>query len=207
MAALILRFQTVANSVAKDDPNRALLENTLKRADEVMAEGRDRVLDLRVPADSMADLPQALGAAGEELAQAHAARFSTVVEGQARRLDRSVKDEAYRIGREALLNAFRHAQAGSIEVQIIFGEADLRVRVRDDGRGIDDATLATGAPGRWGLKGMQERAQRIGARLDIWSRPGAGTEIELKIPALVAYQERTLRSRWRSLWNLAGTNQ
>ena len=70
------------------------------------------------------------------------------------------------------------SQAGSIEVQIIFGETDLRVRIRDDGRGIDDATLATGAPGRWGLKGMQERAHRIGARLDIWSRPGAGTEIE-----------------------------
>ena len=203
---LIVHFQVVANRIARDEQDRAFLESTLKRADEVLAEGRDRVLDLRGPADLLADLPAALFAAGNELAQAHTARFSTSIEGKLRELEQRAKDEAYRIGREALINAFRHAQASLIEVQVIFGDADLRLRIRDDGLGIAAQTLQTGAKsGHWGLKGMRERALRIGAELAIWSRPDAGTEIELKIPGHIAYRETTFRSRWRSLWLLDGT--
>jgi signal transduction histidine kinase len=105
-----------------------------------------------------------------------------------RDLNPHVKDEIYRIAKEALLNAFRHAQAETIEAQLIYGDGDLRVRVRDDGVGLDDTVGDSGMrPGHWGLLGMRERAEKIGAKLDIWSRAGAGTEMELTIPGLAVY--------------------
>jgi signal transduction histidine kinase/ligand-binding sensor domain-containing protein len=202
---LILRFQAAADRLPEGDSTRRMLEQTLERADEVLVEGRERVLDLRLPTDAMSDLPQALADAGNDLAQGRAAAFRTVVEGTVHDLVRTVKSEAYRIGREALFNAFAHAEADSIEVQVIYTEEDFRLRVRDDGRGIDASALeARSRPGHWGLTGMRERAQKIGGQLDIWSRYGAGTEIELKIPASVAYAERSSRSRWRPLRRLAG---
>jgi len=114
------------------------------------------------------------------LAQSGAETFRAVVDGSPRELVRPVRDEAYRIAREAMLNAFRHARAGSIELQIIDADESLHIRVRDDGSGIDPVALASGSrSGHGGLPGMRERAQRIGARLDVWSRPGARNEIEL----------------------------
>ena len=86
-----------------------------------------------------------------------------------------------------------------------YADNDFRVRVRDDGRGIDPGALeARSRPGHWGITGMRERAQKIGARFEIWSRHGAGTEIELKIPASVAYKERRFLSRW---WPWRSSNQ
>ncbi|MBC7989663.1 MAG: ATPase [Luteimonas sp.] len=199
---LILRFQSATRDIPEGSVARTELEQALDRADQALAEGRDRVLDLRVAADTTLDLPQAFAAVGGELAKGHAVAFSTQVEGTPRDVTWRVRDEAYRIGREALLNAFRHAGANGIEVQIIYANDKLRVRVRDDGAGIAPGIVESGSrPGHWGLQGMRERAQRIGAELDVWSRPGAGTEIELSIPAAVAY--RGSASRWPAFWRAA----
>jgi signal transduction histidine kinase len=85
-------------------------------------------------------------------------------------------------------NAFRHAQARNIEVDIRYEEQQFRLRVRDDGKGIDPEVLsATGREGHFGLHGMKERAEIANGKLEIWSRDGAGTEIELTIPADSAY--------------------
>lgn len=198
--ALMLKVQAASNRVHDDGPARKMLEEALVSADDVMAEGRDRIQDLRIAAEARGDLPKSLAAVGEELAQGQAIAFRVVVEGAARELKLAVRDEAYRIGREALLNAFRHAQARSIEVQIIFAD-DLRMRVRDDGLGIDPAALEAGSlPGHWGLQGMRERAKKLGATIEIWSRSEAGTEIELRIPAAAAYAERSLLARWLPFW-------
>jgi signal transduction histidine kinase/ligand-binding sensor domain-containing protein len=194
---LILRIQAVTNRLAKSDPNRAVLEQALDRADEVLAEGRDRVLDLRVPADTLGDLAKSLAAAGDELSQGRSTALRTVVEGQPRQLVARVKHEAYSIGREALINAFRHAEAGSIEVQLLYTDEDFSLRVRDDGTGIEPTALEAGSrPGHWGLQGMRERAQQIGAQLTVWSGAKAGTEIELKIPAAVAYGPGARSGAW-----------
>ncbi len=195
--ALILRFQSAASRIPEGDPTRDVLEKALHNADEVVAEGRDRVQDLRTSENAFLDLPQSLAAVGEELARDSPTRFRTLVEGQARALKPSVKEVAYRTGREALVNAFRHAQAGAIELHVIYGEADYRIRIRDDGKGIDVSAPGAGSrPGHWGLPGMRERAQAVGAKFEIWSRPGAGTEIELILPAIVAYEQRVRRFRW-----------
>jgi signal transduction histidine kinase len=99
-----------------------------------------------------------------------------------------VRDEIYRIASEALRNAFRHAEAQRIEVEFRYDEQQLRLRVRDDGKGID-ATFLTGEghAGHFGLHGMRERAKLIGGKLTVWTAAESGTEIELIIPAARAY--------------------
>jgi signal transduction histidine kinase len=92
-------------------------------------------------------------------------------------------------------NAFQHADATKIEVEVTYDRRVFHMRVRDDGHGIDEQTLTGGRPGHWGLRGMRERAQVIGGNLVIWSRPGVGTEIDLEIPADLAY-EKGFRSLW-----------
>ena len=197
---LVLKVQSAINCVPEGEPVRDMLEEAVDRADQVFAEGRDRIQDLRLPLDSDQDLPRSLAAVGEELAQGSLVDFRTVVEGGVRDLDPGVVQEAYQVGREALRNAFHHAQAKSIEVQIVYGDDHLRLHVRDDGRGVDTAALTAGSrPGHFGAKGMRERAQKIGAQFDIWSRPGAGTEIELSVPAAKAYVDRAMATRWLPL--------
>ena len=82
---------------------------------------------------------------------------------------------------------------------IHYDEQQLTVHVRDDGRGISPETLeAKGRAGHWGLPGMRERASKIGAQLDLRSRPEAGTEMELTIPAATAYRSRRAWGNWFS---------
>ena len=110
-----------------------------------------------------------------------------MVEGQARPLSVPIRDDVYRIGREALANALNHSQAGVIEVEVEFAPSHVRILVRDDGVGIDPDVLESGREGHWGLQGMRERAERIGGRLRVWSRASAGTEVELSLPATIAF--------------------
>jgi len=119
------------------------------------------------------------------------------VEGTSRTLHPIVRDEIYRIGSEALRNAFRHAEARQIEVELRYDERQLRLRIRDDGKGIDPQFLtAEGREGRFGLHGLRERAKLIGGTLTVWTAPGSGTEIELSVPASRAYTASP--SPWRS---------
>jgi signal transduction histidine kinase len=122
------------------------------------------------------------------------------IEGAARDIEPLIRDEMYLVGREALTNAFRHSQATMIEVEIHFDESSVRLRVRDNGRGIGEQTLRSGGlAGHWGLSGMHERAARIGGEIRIWNRAGAGAEVELRVPAAIAYADRAKRSWWRRL--------
>ena len=97
-------------------------------------------------------------------------------------------DVVYRIGREAIINACRHSRARDIETQVDYAPTELRVAVRDKGCGIDAHQLQWGRNGHWGLKGMPERAEQIGARLRLWSDVALGTEVELRVPGRVAFQ-------------------
>jgi signal transduction histidine kinase len=174
------------------------MERALERADDVLREGRDRVKDLRSSPGEDQDLPAALAAAGKHLALGHTAVFRAKMMGTQRELHPIVRDEALLITREALTNAFLHADAQVIDVEIVYSHAELRVIIRDDGRGIDSEILqAGGRPGHWGLLGMRERAQKIRATLRISSSPRSGTEIDLRIPAQVAYLGTSSKTRPR----------
>jgi signal transduction histidine kinase len=190
--ALMLHFQTV-NDLLPPGRAKEALEKALDRADKAIVEGRDAIQNLRSPTTVTNDLAQAMTALGEELAGTGdggigSATFRVSIEGMPRDLHPILRDDIYRIAREALRNSFRHAQASKIEAEITYGERLLRLRIRDDGKGIDPKLLDAGRDGHWGLPGMRERAQQIGAQLDVWSEVGAGTEVELRIPGSVAYR-------------------
>ena len=114
-------------------------------------------------------------------------RFRVIVIGRQRPLKPSLREEAYRIGREAIANALRHSRAAEIETEIEYRPKGLRVAVRDNGRGMDAADLQWRRGGNSGLLQMRERANRIGARLRLWSRIAVGTEVELWVAAAVAF--------------------
>ncbi len=189
---LTLLFQSARN-LLPERPVEAVraLDDALIRADQAIIEGRDAVHDLRSSAVENNDLAQATTALGEELATYGGARnttFRVLVEGTPRSLDPILRDEIYRIVREALRNAFHYAQALRIETEITYGDPLFRMRIRDDGNGIDPKVLGqVSRTGHWGLPGMHERAKGIGGELNVWSRPGAGTEVELTIPGSIAY--------------------
>jgi signal transduction histidine kinase len=192
LQGLMFRLQGVRNLL----PERATeamraLDSALDRGDEAMTEGREAVQDLRSSALAGTDLVQSLAALGAELApgEGHASpTFAVLVEGAPRALDPVLRDEVYRIAREALRNAVSHAHAHRIEAEVTYGESLLCVRIRDDGGGIDPTIRDQGKrAGHFGLLGMRERARSFGGQLDIWSERGAGTEVELKVPATVAY--------------------
>ena len=201
---LLLRFNTATSLLRKDEPARRIFEETLKQSDQVMLEGRELVLDLRATASEPSDLPTALAAFGEEMRKSAPCGFRVFVNGSIRSLHPVVFEELLKIGKEALGNAFRHSGAHSIEVELNYERGELRLRIRDDGRGIDSAILQQGhRDGHFGLPGMKERARKVGAHLDVWSRPGAGTEVELRIAAGVAYvsgENGSKLGKLRGLW-------
>jgi len=130
-----------------------------------------------------------------------------IVEGERQKLVLMIQDEVYRIGREVLRNAFRHARAHQIEVEIRYDESQLRLRIRDDGTGMEPKVLKDSRRvGHWGLPGIRERAKAVGARLDFWSEAGAGTEVQLSIPAAIAYEKMRNRIRFR-LFHKAGNHE
>ena len=188
--ALVLRFQAAANRVGAEHPARQVMDEALNDADQVMVEGRKRVTDLRATIEPQQVLAQALSAAGEELARdkPHTS-FHLEVRGTPRELHPLVYDESYWIGREALLNAFYHADARNVRAEMTFGNRELQFRFIDDGRGTDPKILREGGrSGHWGLRGMRERAEKTGGRLEVVSRSGNGTEIIVRIPAAAAYR-------------------
>jgi signal transduction histidine kinase len=188
-------MQGVSKNMPIQDPLRKIMEEVLDRGDEVLREARHRVRNLRRRTTDENELPDRLAKCGQELAKDHAATFTLAIVGEPKVLESAVQDEAYRIAGEALTNAFRHAFASKIESEVTYDSSALRIRVRDDGVGIDKGVRSNGHPGHWGLTGMRERAEAIRAELKLWSRESAGTKVELVIPASIAYpQDRTKAS-------------
>jgi signal transduction histidine kinase/ligand-binding sensor domain-containing protein len=196
-------FQTARNLLpGQSDRAAEVLDEGLHDAADAIVEGRNAIQNLRAKPSLDPDLGSLLDAAGQELAQSPEAEgsapaFRVVVEGPRQPLAPLLQDEIYRIGREMLRNAFRHAHAARIEAEIRYDSGMFRLRIRDDGKGIDSSVLKEGArTGHWGLPGMHERAKRMGGRLKIWSEPGAGTEAELTVPARIAYEKFSTSNGW-----------
>jgi signal transduction histidine kinase len=182
---------------------REQLEGVIDQAARAVTEGRDAVQGLREPTIETNDLASALHTLAAELAanqtNQNSPVFDVQVEGATRDLHPILRDDVYRIVGEAMRNAFLHAEASRIEVEIHYDERQLRLRIRDDGKGIDPQIVTEkGRPGHWGLRGMHERAKRVGGNLGVWSKPDSGTEIELTIPASTAYDTSTQRRSWLS---------
>ena len=192
---LLLRFQAASNQFSsRPDEAKKTLDHAIDEAAEAITEGRDAIQGLRFSTLETNDFALAVRTLGEELAAAQADMNSVVfhveVEGSPRDLHPILRDEIYRIAGEAMRNAFKHAQARQIEVELRYDERQLRLRIRDDGKGIDPEMLNEGGrTGHYGLPGMRERATLLGGKLTVWSELESGTEVELSIPASRAYMK------------------
>jgi signal transduction histidine kinase/ligand-binding sensor domain-containing protein len=192
MQGLVFKFQAAAERLPSSDANRDRLEEALNLADEVLENGRNKLAGLRGFSSGPQDLFAALTLVGQSLASDRSVKFHSESEGEPKVLHPVVREEAYRIGAEALTNSFNHAKASSIELEIRYGTAALSLLVRDDGIGIEEGALVqTGRADHFGLVGMRERAAKISSRIEIFTRPGAGTELQLRVPATMAYRSRT----------------
>jgi signal transduction histidine kinase len=201
---LLLHFQRARNLL----PERAAeaiqtLDRALDGAEQAIVEGRDAIHDLRSPAAK--GLVEEITSLGEELVAKNgnkdAAQFRAVIEGTAQTLNPNVRIEIFRIAREALRNAFRHSQARRIETEVAYSSNLFRLRIRDDGKGMAPDVRNRGERiGHWGLGGMRERAERLGGKLEVWSEPGAGTEVDLRVPASIAYQSSPVRNNIWLFW-------
>lgn len=192
---VLLRFQSASNLLpTRPEEAKKKLDAAIDQASEAIAEGRGAVQGLRSSTVLPNDLAVAIKTLGDELVASGEGQqppvFDVTVEGTPRDLSPIVRDELYRIAGEALRNAFRHAQASRIEVELYYDAHKLRLRIRDDGRGVESQVMANdGRAGHFGLHGMRERAKIIGASLELWSNTGAGTEVELTMPAAHAYDD------------------
>ena len=183
---LLARLRQVTQRVRKRLEQR--LEDRLNERTRIARELHDSLLQgfqgLMFRLQAVRELlPQRPGTAAESLDAA-----LKMGDEAPRDLNPHVRDDVYSIVREAVRNAYQHARATRIETDVTFGETDLSIRVRDDGIGVDPDILAHGQRAdHWGLPGMRERGQTVGGCLKVWSEKNAGTEVELRIPARIAY--------------------
>jgi signal transduction histidine kinase len=202
---VMMKFHAVTYMLTDRPAAKKSLETVIEQAREAIIEGRDAVQGLRSSALIGNDLAKEISVLAEDLAADPGTQspplFCLHIEGETRELAPLVRDDVYRVAGEALRNAFRHANARQVEVEILYDQRQFRLRVRDDGKGIDATVLAgDGKRGHYGLPGMHERAKLIGGKLDVWSELDSGTEVELTIPASLAYAESEAMRRflfWR----------
>jgi len=184
---LIMFFDHQVQHLPQQSEERLKIEQTLELADRLLLEGRDHIMDLRSAADDQ-ELGQTLRQYGTVLLHES---YSVTVRGQPRQLHATVRDEIHAIAREALLNAARHARATDVALSLNYAGDKFTLQVKDNGRGLEPAVLLAGArAGHWGLPGMRERAQAIGAQYSVQTAPGGGTSVQLSLPARLAYVEQ-----------------
>jgi signal transduction histidine kinase len=189
----MFQFQAVRNLMPRR-PEEAMLslDAAIGETEKALAESRDAIQGLRSEPIAQGNLAELLKVTMQELtasADGKTPIFDLIEEGERRPLSTTARNEICRIALEILRNAFRHSNATRIEAEIRHDNQMLRLRIRDDGRGIDPKVLKEGGrSGHWGLQGIRERAARIGSQLDFWSESGAGTEVQLTVPAAIAYE-------------------
>ena len=190
-----MQVHVATDNLPADSPAKPTLTRAIQLMRQVIEEGRNAVRGLRSTPSGSLDLEQAFSMVKQEFVPEGEARdeigFRIIVEGQRTPLHPLLRDDVYRIGREALINAFRHSRAKNVEIELQYSPSQLRLLVRDDGGGIDPLILKSGRDGHWGLSGMRERAEQIGARIQVYSRAEAGTEVVLAVPGHVAFQGRS----------------
>ncbi|MGA2354182.1 MAG: two-component regulator propeller domain-containing protein [Terriglobales bacterium] len=186
-----MQLNVANDQLSSESPAKPLVRRVLELMGQVIEEGRRALQGLRVSRVGIVELERAFSRVPEELALEGPVDFRVIVEGQTRRLHPIIHDEVYLIGREAVANAFRHAYAKKIDLSLEYHGNELRIVVRDDGRGIDPKVIQLGRDGHWGLSGMRERAERIGASLKVSSSAAGGTEVDLRVPGRIAFEPST----------------
>jgi signal transduction histidine kinase len=188
-----LLLHAAVEQMPVDSPSKLSLTRALRLVHQAIDEGPVVLQGLRSASASTTSmsLEDALSRVGDECRPESAVQFRILVSGHSRALKPTVQEEIYLIAREALVNALRHSEATSIEAEVEYLPGRLRVVVCDNGRGIDPEVVRSGRDGHWGMAGMRERAENIGAQLKVRSRATAGTEVELSVPNHIAFQHQS----------------
>lgn len=198
--SLTLRFQLIANDLGIKGPPRVALEAALDHADQVIADGRDRVLELRTPQD-IGDVAAMIAEIARQQEFGPSVSVAVETQGTPRPLEPSILDEVIRIAGEAIFNIRRHAGASRVAITIRY-RSNFGISVVDDGAGIDPVVADFGKEGHFGLAGMRERARKLQGDLIIAPGPQRGTMIELNVPGRIAYPSR--RFAWPFADRLTG---
>ena len=193
-----LQLDVVHEQLPDGSPGKPLLSRVLDLMQQVTQEGRNALHGLRSTENDSLGLEQSFSRVRQELFDDKKIGYRVTVHGISRPIRPMIRDEVYRIGREALVNAFLHADASNVKVEVEYASRYLLVLVRDDGRGMDSEVVQSGRERHWGLIGMRERSERLGASLKLRSRVGSGTEVELIVPGVIAFEDQPGSiSRWR----------
>ena len=177
LGASVLLPESVEQTPA-DSPDKLWLERSIHLVDRAVHDGRI-VLQRLATGSPPASLEQALSELRNEFTFCNGVRFRLLIAGKPKALNPGIREQLFLIGREAVVNALRHSGATNIEVEVEYLRNRTRVLVRDDGCGMDPKVVRSGWNSHWGLRGMRERAENIGAQFRIWSKRGAGTEVEI----------------------------
>jgi signal transduction histidine kinase len=181
----------VADHALRDQDDHARMVRAMTQLstwlERGVTEARAAVNSLRTSTTETNDLAAAFRRATDECHDASGAEVSLSVTGDSREIHPIARDEIYRIGYEAIRNACAHSGGYRVEVRLDYGH-DLTLRVNDDGVGMSPDLVAQGKESHFGLRGMKERAGRIGGRLTLVSAPGSGTVISLVVPGRIAFR-------------------
>jgi signal transduction histidine kinase len=188
MLSASMQLHVAVDQLPPESPVRPGLNRVLQLMGQVIDEGRTTLRGLRSSVETAQDLGSLFSKIPQEFGDQPGTDFRVIVGGPVLTLQPGVRDEVYRIGREAVINAYRHSHASNIEVELEYAPHQLRVLVRDNGSGIDPQVVRSGRDGHWGLSGMRERAERVGAKLKVWSHSEQGTEVELRVPSEIAFE-------------------
>src|SRR3954469_17996421 len=183
-----LQLAVANNQLPADAPAKPLVSRVYEMLRQLIQEGRNTVRGLRIRRLESDELERAISLIPRDIGADREVEFKMSVEGTPRSLRSAVREDVYWIAREALVNAYRHSGARRIEAVLEYSRKGIRMVVRDDGCGMDEDVVRSGREGHWGLAGMNERSERIAARLNVLSAPGGGTEIDLMVPGQVAFE-------------------
>jgi ligand-binding sensor domain-containing protein/signal transduction histidine kinase len=189
MQAISGSTMLMENAAEKVPDSLPVVKGTLLRAmdklDAALAESRAALRGLRGSVNLEKNLARQLSDAADD-ENRRGIGFDLIVTGESRGIRPVIHYEVFRVGSEAIGNAFKHADATLVRVELEYLDG-FRLSVRDNGKGIADEVLQRGRDGHYGLEGMRKRAERIGATLEVYSRAGEGTEVDLIVPDDVAF--------------------
>jgi signal transduction histidine kinase/ligand-binding sensor domain-containing protein len=190
LVGVALEFESIAKSLdSSPAAAKARVVKMRERVEEYIREARRSIWALRSPALETRDLVEALRESGVRAAAGRPIRFEFDLEGTPRRFAGNVEHQLLRIGQEAVLNAVRHARAQQVKMTLEYTDDGVALRVADDGAGFTTDPASEATSDHYGITTMKERAQQVGGRLTITSRPNAGTVIEAVVPAALAEEQ------------------
>jgi signal transduction histidine kinase/ligand-binding sensor domain-containing protein len=194
--ALLFRLQLWEDDAEFAESHRAEISALVTQARAIVVEGRDRIVMLRRTDAKPADLSEALTAIEQQGSAPEGCRYEVSIEGERRSLTLEAHEQLVDIAREAVRNAYRHARPSHVAVTVEYRRGSLRMSVMDDGRGIDLVALEERGKSRhFGLTGMRERAEQLGATFWVGGNGGGGTRVIVVVPARTAYRDTFTRSR------------